>query len=94
MDYVKQYNPLPKKAVVTAIDLTKDPVSNFEEVKEDKLVEEISDLKCKIFALEKEDNKNKTRVKCYNCKKYSYMSKYCRSKKKFESKNDFSRIKA
>ena len=40
-----------------------------------------------MAALEKEDNRSKTRVKYYNCKKCGHMSKDCRSKKKVESKD-------
>ena len=87
MDNVKPYNPSPKKAVIAAVDLTMDLTSNSGEVKGEELVEKISELKWKIAALEKEDNRSKIRVKCYNCKKCDHMSKDCRFKKKVKSKD-------
>ena len=51
LDNVEPYNHSPNKAVVAAVDLTKNPTNNSREVKEEKLVEEISKLKHKIAAL-------------------------------------------
>ena len=75
--------------MVATVVLTKDPASNFEEVKKNKLVRKISELKFKIVAIEKRHNKNKIRVKCYNYKKCGHMSKNYKSKKKFESSFEF-----
>ena len=87
LDNVKPCNFFSNKAVVASVDLTKDLESNSREVKENKLIEEISKLKHKIVVLEKEDNRSKTRDKCYNCKKCGHVFKECRSKKKVESKD-------
>ena len=87
LDNVEPHNPSSKKAVIAAVDLNKDLESNSGEVKGEKLVEKISELKHKITVLEKKDNKSKTRVKCYNCKKHRHMSKDCRSKNKVENED-------
>ena len=86
LDNIEPRNLSPKNAIVAAVGSSNEK-TNMVKLKEEKLVEELNELKRKLSVLEKGEDKSKTRVKCYNCKKRGHLSRDCCAKRVPEGKD-------